>query len=133
MTRKQVISIGGALVLAGISAPVQSERPPLAMLGQLDSGRWELRMREAGGTVEQICFSDAKRLIQLRHPGLGCERLIVSDDPVEVVVQYTCKGRGYGRTRIRRESNRLIQLDSQGIAGGLPFAFAAEGRRIGSC
>ena len=40
---------------------------------------------------------------------------------------------GYGLTRIRYETPRLIQLDSQGVANGLPFAFAAEGRRVGNC
>ena len=28
----------------------------------------------------------------------------------EVTVQYTCRGRGYGRTHIRRETNRLVQI-----------------------
>ena len=48
-------------------------------------------------------------------------------------VQYTCRGKGYGRTQIRRESNRLVQIDSQGIADGLPFSFSAEARRVGDC
>jgi hypothetical protein len=50
-----------------------------------------------------------------------------------VVVQYTCRGKGYGRTHIRRETGRLVQIDSQGIAGGLPFEFSAEARRVGDC
>jgi hypothetical protein len=48
-------------------------------------------------------------------------------------VQYTCRGRGYGRTHIRRETSRLVQIDTQGIADGRPFAFAAEARRVGDC
>jgi len=50
-----------------------------------------------------------------------------------VVVQYTCKGRGYGRTQIRKESGQLAQIDSRGIANGLPFEFTAEARRVGDC
>ena len=48
-------------------------------------------------------------------------------------MQYTCRGRGYGRTHIRRETGRLVQIESQGIVDGLPFDFVAEGRRIGEC
>ncbi|MCC6829667.1 MAG: hypothetical protein IT550_15715 [Novosphingobium sp.] len=103
------------------------------MLDEVESGRWELRMRDPAGAVERICMRDARRLIQMRHPFDNCERLIVNDTPTDVTVQYTCRGRGYGRTHIRRESNRLLQVDSQGIAEGLPFAFVAEARRIGDC
>ena len=102
------------------------------MLDQLESGRWELRTRPEG-MIERICLRDGRPLIQLRHPRENCDRLILDDAAGVVTVQYTCRGRGYGRTQIRRESNRLVQIESQGIAGGLPFAFAAEARRVGSC
>ena len=119
--------------LAGFAAPVSGQRQSLAMLDQLESGRWELRSRDSRGSSEQICVRDGRRLIQLRHPASICERLIVSDSPGEVTVQYTCRGRGYGRTHIRRETGRLVQIESQGIVDGLPFDFVAEGRRIGDC
>ena len=124
-------------VLAGAAAlttaPAAGQRASLAMLDQLDRGGWELRARDAGRKTERVCLGDPRRLIQLRHPAQSCERLIVSDGPAEVTVQYTCKGHGYGRTKIRRETNQLIQIDSQGIVDGMPFAFAAEGRRVGDC
>lgn len=117
----------------GFAAPASGQRQSLAMLDQLESGRWELRPRDARGSSEQICLQDGRRLIQLRHPASICQRLIVSDGPGEVIVQYTCRGRGYGRTHIRRETGRLVQIESQGIVDGLPFDFVAEGRRIGEC
>jgi hypothetical protein len=125
-----------ALLIAavvGFAAPASGQRQPLAMLDQLESGRWELRPRDSRGSAEQICVQDGRRLIQLRHPSSVCQRLIVSDGPGEVIVQYTCRGRGYGRTHIRRETGRLVQIESQGIVDGLPFDFVAEGRRIGDC
>ena len=122
--------IGGA---AGFAAPLVAQRPAMAMLSELERGSWEIRTREAGGRTERICLRDARRLIQLRHPADTCETVVVRDTPGEVTVQYTCRGKGYGRTEIRRESNRLVQIDSQGIADGLPFAFAAEARRVGDC
>ncbi len=123
------LAVGGLLALA---APVLAQRPPLAMLDGLEKGGWELRMREKDGGVERICLKkDARPLIQLRHPSSQCDRLIVRDDANEVTVQYMCHGNGYGRTHIRRETNQLIQIDSQGIADGLPFAFDAEARWVG--
>jgi len=61
------------------------------------------------------------------------DRFVVRDTPDEVVVQYTCRGNGYGRTSIRRESNGLVQIQSQGIEGGTPFALNVEARHTGSC
>ncbi len=118
---------------AAFAVPASAQRPALAMLDQLESGRWELRLRDGSGAIEQLCLRDGRRLIQLRHPADMCERMVVNDSASDVTVQYTCRGRGYGRTHIRRETGRLVQIDSQGIASGLPFAFVAEARRVGEC
>ena len=124
------------LILAGFATvagePATAQRTVLQMVEQLQDGRWELRTRERGG-VQRLCVGNRRRLVQLRHPDLACERLIVEDTPNSVTVQYTCRGHGYGRTHIRRETSQLIQVESQGVADGLPFDFAAEGRRIGDC
>ena len=127
------ILAGLAAAVAAVAAPALGQRPALAMLDQLEAGRWELHVRDAGGAVERLCFRDARRLIQLRHPADNCERLIIDDRPSDITVQYTCRGRGYGRTHIRRETGRLVQIETQGIANGLPFSFSAEARRIGDC
>lgn len=118
---------------AGFAVPALGQRQPLAMLDRIEGGRWELRTRDMRAAAESICLQDGRRLIQLRHPSSTCQRLIVSDHPGEVVVQYTCRGRGYGRTHIRLETGRLVQIESQGIADGLPFDFVAEARRVGDC
>ncbi len=120
-------------LVMGVMTPAQGQKPALAMLDQLIDGRWELRDRGDKQHVERLCLKRGDSLIQLRHPALGCERLIVEDSPNSVTVQYTCHGQGYGRTHIRRETNQLVQIETQGIAGGLPFDFAAEGRRTGDC
>jgi len=125
-----------AMTLAGFSAlsgPATSQRPALAMLDQLEPGRWEVRLRDGSGRASQVCLDNGRKLIQLRHEALICERLVVDDRVDQVTVQYTCRGRGYGRTTIRRETGRLVQIETQGIAEGLPFDFAAEARRMGDC
>jgi hypothetical protein len=103
------------------------------MLDQLERGSWELRYRGAERRVERLCVADGRRMIQLRHPGPACERVVIEDGPNQVTVQYTCIGRGYGRTQIKRETNRLVQVTSQGIVDGLPYEDVAEARRVGDC
>jgi len=127
------LACAAAAIGAAFAVPAVGQRPALGMLDQLDPGRWELRLREAGSAPERICINNGRRLIQLRHPDSNCERFTVSDTPAEVTVQYTCRGNGYGRTQIRRETDQLVQIQTQGIVGGLPFDFSAEARRIGDC
>lgn len=119
------------LAVTTSAAPAAGQRQSLGMLDQLDSGGWELR--ERGGEARNMCLDSGRRLIQLRHPGALCRSVVVEDQADEVTVQYTCRGQGYGRTHIRRETNRLIQVDSQGIVNGVPFVMSLEGRKTGEC
>lgn len=132
---KRLSRNAGAIVAAlfALAAPAMGAGSSLAMLDQLEAGRWEIRVRENGAQPQKLCLASGHKLIQLRHPDAACERFVVEDGPKDVVVQYTCKGRGYGRTHIRKESGRLVQIDSRGIANGLPFEFTAEARRVGDC
>lgn len=132
---KSVLALASCIAGATsvLCMPLLAQRSSLAMLDRLDRGNWQLRTRGVNGEIQSICLDDARKLIQLRHPAEKCAKVIVDDTQTEVTVQYTCPGRGYGRTHIRRESSRLAQIDSQGIANGLPFAFTAEARRVGDC
>ena len=104
----------------------------LSMLGSLDKGGWEVRFRDGSG-ARKICVRSGREFIQLRHRDGSCNRFVVEDAANQVTVQYTCRGNGYGRTNIRKESPTLVQIDSQGIADGKPFQFSAEARRTGGC
>jgi hypothetical protein len=123
-----------AVAAAGVLAcsPLVAQAPELAMLDGLTKGAWNLRIRDTGAQ-RQICLRTGRELIQLRHRDSGCSRFVVRDQPGEVVVEYTCRGNGFGRTTIRREGNTLVQIQSQGIEGGTPFSFSGEARHTGSC
>ena len=124
-----LLELGAALAcVTGGAAAAQG----LATLGQLEPGLWELKMRDDGRS-ERICVPDARRLIQLRHPSASCRQIAVKDDPNSVTIHYSCAGRGTGRTRLRLESARLIQLETSGVADNLPFDVIAEARRVGAC
>jgi len=120
------------LLLGMLVAPVSARAPELAMLDGLTSGMWDLRFR-GENTRNSICVRTGRELIQIRHRQSGCTRTVVEDRANRVTVEYTCPGSGYGRTTIRRENAQLVQIDSQGIQGGLPFHFNAEARRVGGC
>lgn len=126
--------LGGAVAgLIGLVAmPGLAQGNGLAMLASLTKGEWTIKYRD-GSPDRKICLRSGQELIQLRHRESGCNRFVVEDAASKVTVQYTCSGNGYGRTSIRRETPALVQLESQGIEGGLPFQFVAEARRTGTC
>lgn len=126
---------GGTALFAGacaLAVPAIAQAGGLEMLGALTKGEWTIKYRD-GSPDKKICVRTGQELVQLRHKESGCSRFVVEDAASRVTVQYTCPGNGYGRTYIRQETAALVQIESQGIASGLPFQFAAEARRTGSC
>ncbi|WP_421850422.1 DUF3617 domain-containing protein [Novosphingobium sp.] len=126
---------GGSIVaLAAFMAPaLTAQRPSLAMLDQLQPGQWEVRDRDLAGGRSRLCLENGRRLIQIRHMREVCRSFTVQDTADTVTVHYTCPGNGYGQTSVRFESAQLVQLETQGIAQGLPFNIRAEVRRVGAC
>ena len=120
------------LGVLGAGSALAAQGDALAMLAKLQRGQWTVSSRD-GGPSRTVCLGDAAQLLQLRHAGGACSRYVVEDAANKVTVQYTCRGNGYGRTSIRRETATLVQIESQGIEGGLPFQFKAEARRTGAC
>ncbi len=125
------IFAAASLVLATAPAPAQA--PSLSMLDRLEKGRWQLSERGKAEVLQSICLGDARRMIQIYHPRSNCSRYVIEDKPASVTVHYTCPGAGHGRTTIRAETNRLVQIDTQGIADGKPFSQAIEARRVAAC
>ena len=133
-SKRLIFGLTGAALAAalGLGVPAGAQSDGLAMLGNLAKGEWTIRYRD-GSPERKICVRRGIELVQIRHNDRNCSRFVVEDEASEVTVQYTCPGNGYGRTNIRRESNSLVQIESQGIVSGLPFQFNAEARRTGSC
>lgn len=125
------LSAAGA-ALAALAMPVAAQAPSLAMLAGLQKGAWTLRMHDSGAQ-HRVCVRDGRELIQIQHRQPPCPFVVVSDQPQQITVQYTCRGNGYGRTSIRKEGSGLLQVQSQGIENGTPFSFSAEARYAGRC
>ena len=132
---KRALRLAAVVVASGAFAlPVAAQAPELAMLAGLQKGAWTLRIRDAAaGVPQRICVRDGRELIQIQHRQPPCRSFVVNDQPDQVTVQYTCAGNGYGRTSIRREGSGLLQVHSQGIHNGAPFAFSGEARFAGKC
>lgn len=129
----------GAIIFAGTAAMSPGGRPsvsPVVALRQLEKGQWELRER---GTRRdepprrRICVGDPAQLLRAGDREGTCDQFVVADSPDRAVVTYQCKGRGSGRTDLRVETPRLVQIQSQGVSDGAPFDLQLEARRIGDC
>jgi hypothetical protein len=131
-TALRLIAAVAGLTFGTVVAPAVAEAPELAMLDGLARGTWVLHSR-GDGAHGRICVHSGRELIQIHHRNKQCSHYVVDDKPDLVTVQYTCPGEGYGRTTIRRETPRLVQIDSQGIDNGMPFHIHAEARRAGEC
>lgn len=123
--------LAGALG-ADVSHALSPAGSPAALAG-LEPGLWDLRSRDPGEPPLRICVRDPQSLLQLRHQGQACRRFLVEDSADRASVSYSCPGTGHGLTVVRVETPRLVQIDSQGVADGAPFALDLEGRRIGAC
>lgn len=120
-------AILASLMVFGAGARAQAV-PALAVL---ESGNWEVRAD--GEPVRNLCVADPAALVQLRHAGQQCTRIVVENARGEATLAYQCHGAGWGRTTLRVSTPRLATIETQGIAANAPFAFTAEARRTGAC
>lgn len=126
---------GLAALVAGASV-AHAQQIPSRLLSSLDSGMWDLRAIGSGpsrAAKARICVGPKQRLAQIQHGDASCSHRVISEQRNRVTISYSCQGQGQGLTTIRRETNGLVQISSQGIRNGSPFNFTVEGRRVGGC
>ena len=124
----------GAILLSLTSTSLAfANANDLSLLHTLERGQWNLRATGADAPLTKICLGNPELLTQIQHSGAVCERYVIRSNVNSVTVSYTCKGQGQGLTTIRKESNRIVHIQSQGIRNNAPFSFAVEGRKVGPC
>ena len=123
---------GLTIVIAG-PGHSQQGNGARSMLSRLETGQWELRGGSGNARIGAICLGNPILLTQPRHGAAPCTRDVVAADADSMTVNYSCPGQGRGRTTLRFETPRLVQIDSQGLDHGMPFALRAEARRVGPC
>src|SRR3954471_21062041 len=110
--------------------PAATQQP--GQLAQVEPGQWGLR-GQSGGAIGAFSLGDPLLLAHPVRTPQPCTSQIVSSDAHVVTVNYVCPGMGRGRTLIRVETPRLVQIASQGLSNGAPFALRAQARRTGPC
>ncbi|MBU0557441.1 MAG: hypothetical protein KKD64_04540 [Alphaproteobacteria bacterium] len=133
MASKTVTLVIGAALWAVLSGASSAQPPQRGGLASLEPGEWELLERGRSPSSRRLCISEGSQLLQPQHPHRQCERYVIRQSPREVAASYDCGEGGRGRTDVRIETSRLVQISSQGVSEGLPFSLAMEGRRIGAC
>ena len=104
----------------------------LTLIASLEAGEWQVKSKSSG-EARLLCLGDMRTLIQPRHPKSICSSFVISNEARQAVIHYTCPGAGHGRTSLKMETPRLVQIESQGIASNSPFQEIYEARRTGSC
>ena len=130
------LAVGLICVAAGSGAMAFTQAKDTAFLESIQRGMWQLRALNGGSSnipASQICLGSPDYLVQMQHGSAGCEQYLVRSTPNSVTISYSCKGKGQGLTTVRKESARLLQIQSQGIRNNAPFSFVAEARFAGSC
>lgn len=119
-------------VLAGALAVPALAQGTSGVFDRLSKGEWTVRFRD-GSAPRKICVRSGFELAQLKLNSQNCTSVVVQETSDAVTVHHSCKARGFSRTKVRRETGALVQIESQGFIDDLPYQFAAEARRTGDC
>jgi hypothetical protein len=131
------LAVAGLICMSACSTAFAfAQGGDLSLLESLDRGLWQLRAvggGASGAPVSQLCIGDPARLTQIQHGDAPCSYYVVRSLPNSVTISYSCKGQGQGLTTIRKETGKLIHIQSQGIRNNSPFSFSVEARRSSAC
>ncbi len=131
MARLRTITLalaGGAALLSGGMVVAQASPQ---MMGFLSDGKWVLKSAGRGADSRDMCLgSTSAPLAQIEHSGQSCRITTQEISPREVAFNYDCGAGNNGYTRVRAETNKLVQVDTQGFKGNMPFHNRYEARWI---
>jgi len=120
-----VLALGAWALLGAVSEPqLPREAKP---------GLWDVSLSATGNNARRFCLADPMILSQWEHRSSACTRIILTEHGSSATVHYTCAGGGFGQSTITLVTPRSIKVDTQGISGGLPFAYPLYARRAGNC
>ena len=104
-------------------------QPGMWQVTPLDS---DSQTRWSGNQAQ--CLISPDQIVHAGHSSADdqCGHTVIEDSADRATVAYVCKGRGSGRTSIRREGRGFV-VDAQGIDGRDPFEMRGEYKRVGTC
>jgi hypothetical protein len=130
MTRTKLTVVTGA-ALAAVLALTAAQQP--SALGQAMPGLWEISGAPGSKAAVKQCFADVRALARFEHRGQNCSGKVISDSASSTVVQYSCGGAGFGRSKVDMITPRSLRIETQGISQQLPFNYVIQARRVGDC
>jgi hypothetical protein len=130
MTRMKIltVAIGLGAVSLGLGVTLHA-----AGLSQAMAGLWELSGVPGAKAPVRQCYGDIALLAQYEHRSNACARNVISENGTSAVIAYSCGNAGFGRSKIDIITPRSLRVETQGISGGLPFAYVLQARRVGDC
>lgn len=123
--------VAAAVALAFSSGLAVAAAP--AVLGKSRTGLWELDGIEGSKAPKRMCFTDLADLARLQHPARKCTQRAIRETDSSVTFDYQCSGSDFGQTKLDWVTSQSFRIHTQGISGGLPFAYKVQARRIGEC
>jgi hypothetical protein len=130
---RNILLCAGVVLLGAALAPVGDDKVKLTALGSLEPGLWQLRELDGDGAPQSLCAGDLAALMRTEHPNAPCTSTVIADEPKSATIHYSCAAQGFGRTSLRVETSKLAKIDTQGIAGNVPFAHRLLARHVGAC
>ena len=58
-------------------------------------------------------------LAQYEHRHKSCSRSVITDNGSSTVIEYSCPGGGFGRSKLTMITPRSLRIETQGISEGL--------------
>jgi hypothetical protein len=128
MTRMKIL----AAAIAGCAASIALAASP-AGLSQAMGGLWEISGAPGAKAAVRQCFGNVALLAQFEHRTNTCSHKVISEDAASTIVEYSCGGAGFGRTKVSVLTPRSLRVETQGISDSLPFNYVLQARRVGDC
>jgi hypothetical protein len=102
-------------------------------LAQTSPGLWEIDgLPKARAPIRQ-CVANTALLARVEHNGQACKQIVISDTETSTVIEYTCTGGGFGRSKLTLLTPRSLRIETQGISANYPFNYVIQARRVGDC
>lgn len=117
--------------LAAAFVPGAAAQP--SALAQTQPGLWEISGAPGTSAPIRQCVADVATLARFEHRSKACTAKILKDANSAILVEYTCRGAGFGNSEIDVITPRSLRISTQGISGGLPFNYVLQARRIDDC
>ena len=130
MTRLSSLALF-ALAPAAALALIAATQP--AALARTSPGLWEIAGVPGAKAPARQCVGDVAVLARFEHRGRNCTHKVITDGPLETVIEYSCGGSGFGRSELTVLTPRSLRIQTQGISDNLPFNYVLQARRVGDC